>query len=307
MTSQSLSATAAMSLPGPADDLKLIHGIGPAIESHLHDVGIQTYAQLAALSPGELAKLLHGCAGISAQQIAKHDWIGQARALAATAPPKPDDEPASAERRQRYATFTADLLLDEDSNVRRTSATHVQSGAQETWPGWAGEKLIDFFATQAGMRSLATPVAASAPPALRVAPEGVVRLSGLAAFERGTDNQLRVLQANQPFDVHLDMDLSEVAMPDSAQLASCVQLFARKLGEQTRISLGVLTNSANSPVVEQIGLFDLTLPQGLYRLEASADFKIATAETDAQPDTTAAAGTGEGLQAFLEGSLLLVY
>ncbi len=70
------------SAPAQADDLKRIHGIGPAIESHLYDVGVQTYEELAALSPGELAKLLHGFAGLSAQQIARHGWIGQARELA---------------------------------------------------------------------------------------------------------------------------------------------------------------------------------------------------------------------------------
>jgi hypothetical protein len=295
-----------MSPPGPADDLKHIHGIGPAIESHLHDVGIQTYAQLAALSLVELAKLLHGFAGISAQQIAKHDWIGQARKLAATAPPNPDGDRRLAERRQRYATFTTDLLLDDDSVVRRTSAAHVQSGAQETWTGWAGDDLIDFFAAQSGMRSVATSAAVSAPPAPKVALEGVARLSGLAAFERSTDNPLRLLRANQPFDVHLNVDLSEVAIPDGAQLASCVQLFARKLGEQARTLLGSLTGSINSPAVEQLGMFDLTLPQGLYRLEASADF-IITAETDAPPDITAAVEMGQGLQTFVEGGLLLVY
>src|SRR5262245_165824 len=64
-----------------ADNFKLIHGIGPAIERHLHSAGILTYVQLAAISPEELAALLHGYAGVSAQQIAKHDWIGQAREL----------------------------------------------------------------------------------------------------------------------------------------------------------------------------------------------------------------------------------
>ncbi len=36
--------------PSEGDDFKLINGIGPAVQSYLHGVGIFTFAQLAALS-----------------------------------------------------------------------------------------------------------------------------------------------------------------------------------------------------------------------------------------------------------------
>jgi hypothetical protein len=295
------SHTTHASAPTQADDLKRIHGIGPAIESHLYDIGVQTYAQIAALSPGDLAKLLHGFAGLSAQQIARHDWIGQARELAEAAPRRPDPEPASPERRQRYATFTTDLLLDNVSNVRRTSAAHVQSGAQETWTGWAGAELINFFAVHAGLRSSAT----TAPPAPDIVLQGMVHLSGLAAFAQGADDPVRLLHASQPFDVHLDLDLSEVAIPDGDRIAYCVQISAKKLGEPARTLLGSITGSSNYPEVGQLAVLDLTLPVGLYRLEASGDFVVAMA--DMQRDITGAVEAGQGMRAFLEGSLLQVY
>lgn len=293
------TAAPAAAPPAPADDFKRIHGIGPAIESHLYDVGVQSYAQLAALSPGELAKLLHGFAGLSAQQIARHDWIGQAQELAEAAPRKPDPDPAILERRQRYATFTTDLLLDDDSNVRRTSAAHVQSGAQETWTGWAGAELIDFFAVHAGLRSSAT----TAPPAPDIVLHGVVHLRGLAAFAQGSDNPVRLLQASQPFDVHLDLDLSEVAFPDGARIAYCVQISAKKLGEPARTLLGTITGSGSCAEVGRLAVLDLTIPAGLYRLEASGDFVVAMTEQN----ITGAVEAGQGMRAFLEGGLLQVY
>ena len=67
--------------PPEIDDLKLINGIGPAVERRLHSVGIYTYAQLAALSPADIAAAVADLAGLSAERIIKQDWIGQARKL----------------------------------------------------------------------------------------------------------------------------------------------------------------------------------------------------------------------------------
>ena len=66
------------------DDFKLIKGIGPAIERRLHEVGITTFAQLAALSPDGLATLIDSVGGVSSERIVKQDWTGKAEALAAT-------------------------------------------------------------------------------------------------------------------------------------------------------------------------------------------------------------------------------
>jgi predicted flap endonuclease-1-like 5' DNA nuclease len=73
-----------MAAPSPApksekDDLKVIRGIGPAIERKLNSAGIQTYAALAALTKQELENILGG-------QVKRlqdeNDLIAQAKRLA---------------------------------------------------------------------------------------------------------------------------------------------------------------------------------------------------------------------------------
>ncbi|HYT43355.1 MAG TPA: helix-hairpin-helix domain-containing protein [Methylomirabilota bacterium] len=63
------------------DDFKLITGIGPTIESRLNSVGIFTFAQLAAMSPADLAAAVTGIVGLTAERISKQDWIGKAQEL----------------------------------------------------------------------------------------------------------------------------------------------------------------------------------------------------------------------------------
>jgi len=68
--------------PPASNDLKHINGIGPVVEHRLHGVDIYTYAQLAVLSPADIAAAVDGLAGLSAERIIKQNWIGQARKLA---------------------------------------------------------------------------------------------------------------------------------------------------------------------------------------------------------------------------------
>ncbi len=76
------SETSGDEKPSEINDLKHIDGIGPAIERHLHKVSIYTYAQLAALSPADIAAAVAGISGLTSERIIKQDWIGQARKLA---------------------------------------------------------------------------------------------------------------------------------------------------------------------------------------------------------------------------------
>jgi len=59
------------------DDLKLIKGIGPALEKRLNDTGIYTFADLAQLTPEELEARLG-----NPRRVATADLIEQARELA---------------------------------------------------------------------------------------------------------------------------------------------------------------------------------------------------------------------------------
>ncbi|MBK8901572.1 MAG: hypothetical protein IPM53_10345 [Anaerolineaceae bacterium] len=63
------------------DDLKLIEGIGPKIETILHEAGIHTFAELAQASIPDLEKIVREDAGI---RIAFPDtWAEQAKLAAA--------------------------------------------------------------------------------------------------------------------------------------------------------------------------------------------------------------------------------
>ena len=62
------------------NDLKIIEGIGPKIESILHEAGIRTYTELAAASVSQLEKIVREDAGI---RIAFPDtWPEQSRLAA---------------------------------------------------------------------------------------------------------------------------------------------------------------------------------------------------------------------------------
>src|SRR5260370_29873593 len=166
--------------PPRIDDLKLINGIGPGVEKRLNGVGIYTFAQLAALSPADIAAAVSHLAGLSAERIIKQDWIGQADKLAsesisneaqkdvkATAPvepvapiehahaaspsaePQKDGTPSMAG--YQPATFTVELLLDENYNVQSTQVVHVQSRREYTVSNCPKEELLDFVSHSAGV------------------------------------------------------------------------------------------------------------------------------------------------------------
>ncbi len=59
---------------GPADDLTAIRGIGPAFAQRLLRAGIRRYAQLARMTPEEVAVRC----GVAAWRVRRDDWVGQA-------------------------------------------------------------------------------------------------------------------------------------------------------------------------------------------------------------------------------------
>lgn len=63
-----------------ADDLKLIAGIGPKLEQVLNARGIRSFAEIAAWTDEDIARL-DGELGFNGR-IARDDWIGQAKVLA---------------------------------------------------------------------------------------------------------------------------------------------------------------------------------------------------------------------------------
>ncbi|GEM_PF-3573443 len=64
------------------DDLGQIHGVGPKTIERLWDAGIQTFEQLAALSPEQAVALDHSLDAKG--RVIREDWVGQAARLAAS-------------------------------------------------------------------------------------------------------------------------------------------------------------------------------------------------------------------------------
>jgi hypothetical protein len=137
-----------------ADDFKLINGITRGIEKHLHAADIQTYAQLASLSPREILSKLGRSKSYSVRRIEEENWIEQARELIPKkVPPKPaKNELSRPVIRQHYENFTIEFLLDDKNWARRTHVVHVQSGDADTWAGWKAEQLFDFIVRHARVR-----------------------------------------------------------------------------------------------------------------------------------------------------------
>lgn len=69
--------------PAPAarDDLARIKGLGPKLQALLPELGITTYAQIAALTEADLADL-DGKLGTFAGRPARDNWVEQAKMLA---------------------------------------------------------------------------------------------------------------------------------------------------------------------------------------------------------------------------------
>ncbi len=65
--------------PTQPDDLKLIVGIGPALEKKLHGQGITSFRQLAAIQNDQINQLESAIKATG--RIVRDDWIAQAKAL----------------------------------------------------------------------------------------------------------------------------------------------------------------------------------------------------------------------------------
>jgi len=64
-----------------ADDLKMLSGVGPALEKKLHAAGVTTFAQIAAWGPDEIAEFDEKLSFKG--RIEREGWVDQAKKFAA--------------------------------------------------------------------------------------------------------------------------------------------------------------------------------------------------------------------------------
>ena len=67
---------------GQADDLKQIKGVGPKLESVLHEKGFYHFDQIAAWTEAEVAWVDENLEGFKGR-VSRDDWVAQAKILAA--------------------------------------------------------------------------------------------------------------------------------------------------------------------------------------------------------------------------------
>ncbi|MEM1134291.1 MAG: hypothetical protein AAGI07_00530 [Bacteroidota bacterium] len=65
---------------GEKDDLKIINGIGPAIEKKLNGLGIMTIKQISMFDKGMIAKVVEAIEYFP-DRIKRDDWVGQAKKM----------------------------------------------------------------------------------------------------------------------------------------------------------------------------------------------------------------------------------
>jgi hypothetical protein len=280
--------------PQADDDFKLIRGIGPTFARRLHDAGIHTYTRLASLSP---AKVAAAVAGPSTEQIAKQDWIGQARQL------------ASQQRRAKHRTkkavprgdlplhsenFSVELVLYKDNRVHHTNVKHIQKGSEDQWNGWQVERLADFLVQNAGL--WLPPTEPAPPTTMETGLVGILRLRDLEIVPSDVGGPCNALRYGQPFYVHLILDLTDVIAPSELPLAYTAAIYAKKMGGPRQI-VGEAHGSITPVERVTISVKGAALPRGIYLLKAVVTLN----RPSAVPSPRA------GLMALLEGGVLQVY
>jgi NADH-quinone oxidoreductase subunit E len=64
---------------GPADNLKLITGVGPVLERRLNELGITRWSQIAAFTPEDIAKVEETLNFKG--RVGRDSWLAQAEVL----------------------------------------------------------------------------------------------------------------------------------------------------------------------------------------------------------------------------------
>ncbi|GAC1382639.1 MAG: hypothetical protein NVSMB33_10160 [Ktedonobacteraceae bacterium] len=322
--------------PPRSDDLKLINGIGPGVEKRLHGVGVFTYARLATLSPADIAAAVADLTGLSSQRITKQDWIGQARKLAldllstqqedlemsangeqnvALIATLVEEDATPPEERYHAATFTIECLLDENNSVHHTHIVHVQSGREHTCTGWQSTQFEDFLSQSVRLNISSD----KSPPSIVGEPEhapvgvedskalsavaakpklvGTLHLRAMETIGVESDGSGRILHHEQPFDVCLTLDLTELTVPGSTPLKYKASIYSKNLSNRSGQFVREAEGTLLPTDITTIDVKGNALPQGTYQLAATVILALPTMKLAPKP----------GSIAIIDGGLVQVY
>lgn len=280
-----------------------ISGIGDATEKRLHSAGIDTFERLASLSPAEIASILTGQVGVK-ERVTRQDWTGQARKLAETLQAVASRaEPLKPAETQHYESFLLELLIEDDTAIKRTKITQVRCGEKASWVGWDSERLFSWIAAQTELPNALFDVTTrpdqpaadeKIPPAISgaILPTHIV----LSARESGADK--RFYDAGQPLELQLTLDLTESAIPADTPLT------CQGIAEARSIETGLATRigevQSECGVTDQIVL-SIPIPgvaQGTYFLETAVHL---------YPTAESSSGRTHSLSAVVDAGLFHIF
>lgn len=213
------------------------------------------------------------------------------------------------------ATFMVELLLDENNIVYRTHISHVQSGREYTWSGWSESELVEFLNQSVGVKFASEePALASAEepeqaPALvtdsepltsvvaKPALAGTLYLRDMKVLAVGSLEPRRLLPHDQPFDVRLTLDLSEITVPSDTMLTYKASIYRKSRsdpsGQVIREAEGIFKPTDTVTIDVEGNLF----PEGSYRLAATVILALPGTVSTSKPDFMAAKD-GDRLRVF---------
>ena len=121
------------------------------------------------------------------------------------------------------------------------------------------------------------------------------RLSDLRVVPVGADTPITTLSQKQIFEVHVNVDLTDVIIPEDGSIEKSLTIYAKRLGGPHEI-IGEARSIPISSGKRTFKMIGKSLPVGAYRLEAFLTF-------NQPPGVSASLPNGF----FLKGSILNVY
>lgn len=245
------------------DDLTLIKNIDSGIEARLKSAGILTFSDLSVLNPEEVLSKMGEASGLSADLIAREDWTGQAKVLAA---------------RRLTAQFVVELLLNEDQTVKTTRVRHMESGDEGQWDGWDEPSLAGFLIGRGKVKvvpMIATRMSNPEQTENRAKLEELYGQLPARPFDefnlisRDTGKRTRIIRAGQPFELRLKLGKEQVHFAENETYEA--YFYARNLDTNSRCHLGgvrgtIQPGGADLTIVKAV---NKTLESGTYRIEAN--------------------------------------
>jgi predicted flap endonuclease-1-like 5' DNA nuclease len=227
------------------------------------------------------------------------------RAPATARSVEPEKVTMSSIERYHPATFTVELQLDENNQVYRTHVLHVQSRREYTWSDWPGAELVDFLGQSAGVKfasdepvlanaeepeqapALVTyikpPTSTTAKPALA----GTLHLRDMKVLTVGSSEPRRLLPHDQPFDVRLTLDLSEITVPGNTPLNYKASIYRKSRSDPSGQIIGEAEGTIKPDVNVTIDVEGNFLVVGSYRLAVKVILALPDTKPASKPDIMA--------------------